>query len=87
MRRPGKPDGLTVLPRLGSRNWTDSGLNQLTGDGLVKRNIGGHYGMSPKYAPAHPGQQIEAYCWPQGVMSQWLREWRPTGRAWSHTSA
>ena len=70
----GQPRDLTVFHVSGLGNWTDSGLNQLTGDGLVKRNIGGHYGMSPKYAQLILDNKIEAYCWPQGVMSQWLRE-------------
>ncbi|HSB82331.1 MAG TPA: CoA-transferase, partial [Candidatus Methylomirabilis sp.] len=70
----GQPRDLTVFHVSGLGNWTDSGLNQFTGDGLVRRNIGGHYGMSPKYAQLILDNKIEAYCWPQGVMSQWLRE-------------
>ena len=30
--------------------------------------------MSPKLAKLILDNKIEAYCWPQGVMSQWLRE-------------
>ncbi len=70
----GQPRSLTVFHVSGIGDWKESGLNQLTGDGLVKRDIGGHYGMSPKYAQLILDNKIEAYCWPQGVMSQWLRE-------------
>jgi len=70
----GRPRDLTVFHVSGLGDWKTTGLNQLTGDGLVRRNIGGHYGMSPKYAQLILDNKIEAYCWPQGVMSQWLRE-------------
>jgi propionate CoA-transferase len=70
----GQPRDLTLFHVSGLGDWKATGLNQLTADGLVKRNIGGHYGMSPKYAQLILDNKIEAYCWPQGVMSQWLRE-------------
>ncbi|HXZ44192.1 MAG TPA: CoA-transferase, partial [archaeon] len=70
----GQPRDLTVFHVSGLGDWKTTGLNLLTGEGLVRRNIGGHYGMSPKYAQLILDNQIEAYCWPQGVMSQWLRE-------------
>ncbi len=70
----GQPRDLTIFHVSGLGDWKSTGLNQLTGDGLVRRNVGGHYGMSPKYAQLILDNKIEAYCWPQGVMSQWLRE-------------
>ncbi len=70
----GEPRDLTVFHVSGLGDWKTTGLNLLIGEGLVRRNIGGHYGMSPKYAQLILDNQIEAYCWPQGVMSQWLRE-------------
>jgi propionate CoA-transferase len=70
----GEPRGLTIFHVSGLGDWKATGLNQLTGDGLVRRNVGGHYGMSPKYAQLILDNKIEAYNWPQGVMSQWLRE-------------
>jgi len=70
----GQPRDLTVVHVSGLGDWKTTGLNLLTGDGLVRRNIGGHYGMSPKYAQLILDNKIEAYSWPQGVMSQWLRE-------------
>jgi len=69
-----RPRDLTIFHVSGLGDWKTTGLNQLTRPGLVKRNIGGHYGMSPKYAQLILDNAIEAYCWPQGVMSQWLRE-------------
>src|SRR5574341_724475 len=70
----GRPRDLTLFHVSGLGDWKSTGLNLLTGEGLVRRNIGGHYGMSPKYAQLILDNRIEAYCWPQGVMSQWLRE-------------
>jgi propionate CoA-transferase len=70
----GQPRELTLFHVSGLGDWKSTGLNLLTGEGLVRRNIGGHYGMSPKYAQLILDNKIEAYNWPQGVMSQWLRE-------------
>jgi propionate CoA-transferase len=70
----GQPHNLTVFHVSGIGDWKSTGLNLLTGEGLVRRNIGGHYGMSPKYGQLILDNKIEAHCWPQGVMSQWLRE-------------
>jgi propionate CoA-transferase len=70
----GQPRDLTLFHVSGLGDWKNTGLNLLTGEGLVKRNIGGHYGMSPKFAQLVLEDKIEAYNWPQGVMSQWLRE-------------
>jgi propionate CoA-transferase len=70
----GQPRNLTVFHVSGIGDWKSTGLNLLTGEGLVRRNIGGHYGMSPKYGQLILDNKIEAHCWPQGVMSQWLRE-------------
>ncbi|HSC69835.1 MAG TPA: CoA-transferase, partial [Candidatus Methylomirabilis sp.] len=70
----GQPRDLTIFHVSGLGDWKSTGLNLLTGEGLVRRNVGGHYGMSPKYAQLILDNKIEAYCWPQGVMSQWLRE-------------
>ena len=70
----GQPRDLTLFHVSGLGDWKSTGLNLLTGEGLVRRNIGGHYGMSPKYAQLILDNKIEAYNWPQGVMSQWLRE-------------
>jgi propionate CoA-transferase len=70
----GQPRDLTIFHVSGLGDWKSTGLNLFTGEGLVKRNVGGHYGMSPRYAQLILDNKIEAYCWPQGVMSQWLRE-------------
>lgn len=70
----GRPRDLTVVHISGIGDWRMTGLNQLNLEGLVRRDIGGHYGMSPKYAQLILDNKIEAYCWPQGVLAQWLRE-------------
>lgn len=70
----GEPRNLTIFHVSGLGDWKTTGLNLLTGEGLVRRDIGGHYGMSPKFAQLILDNKVEAYAWPQGVMSQWLRE-------------
>jgi propionate CoA-transferase len=57
---------------LGDRKTT--GLGYLAHEGLVKRVIGGHYGMAPQMSRLVLENKIEGYNLPQGVMSQWLRE-------------
>ena len=68
------PKGLTIyhVSGLGDRRVT--GLGYLAHEGLIKRVIGGHYGMAPLMAKLVLEEKIEGYNLPQGVMSQWLRE-------------
>ncbi len=68
------PKNLTVVHTTGIGDREETGINQLAHEGLVKREIGGHYGMSPKLTKMVVDNQIEAYNFPQGVIAHLYRE-------------
>jgi propionate CoA-transferase len=70
----GEPRNLTVFHVSGLGDRKTTGLGYLAHQGLVKRVIGGHYGMAPQMSRLVLENKIEGYNLPQGVMSQWLRE-------------
>ena len=70
----GTPKNLTLYHVSGLGDRRTTGLGYLAYEGLVKRVIGGHYGMAPLMARLVLEEKIEGYNLPQGVMSQWLRE-------------
>ncbi|HUV06790.1 MAG TPA: acyl CoA:acetate/3-ketoacid CoA transferase [Spirochaetia bacterium] len=70
----GRPRGLTVVHTTGIGDRDKTGINLLAHEGLVKREIGGHYGMSPKLTRMVLDNKIEAYNFPQGVLTHLYRE-------------
>ncbi|MZQ99724.1 MAG: acetate CoA-transferase YdiF, partial [Acidaminobacter sp.] len=67
------PKDLTFYHTSGLGDRADRGMSPLALPGLVKRIIGGHWGQSPRLAEMAERNEIEAYNFPQGVMSQLLR--------------
>lgn len=68
------PSGLTLLWGGGPGDAKDRGVNRLARPGLVKRAIGGHWGMVPRMAEMALREEFEAYNFPLGVISRMYRD-------------
>ena len=69
-----KPKNLTIFHITGLGAVEKLGLNHLNHEGLIKRVIGGNYGLQiPFMKNLIVSNKIEAYNFPQGILSQLCR--------------
>lgn len=68
----GHPKDLTLLHSCGQSDRKD-GIQHFAHEGLVKRIIGSHWGLQPRWMEMIANSQVEAYCLPQGQIAQLYR--------------
>jgi propionate CoA-transferase len=70
----GRPRDLTTVRVVGIGDFADRGFSQLGLPGLMRRTIGSNIGNEPRLGALVEANQLEAYSFPQGVLSQLMRE-------------
>lgn len=70
----GEPNGLTLFFCAAQGDNKEKGLQHFAHEGLVRKTIGGHYGMARKIGAMVVQNKIAAFDLPQGVLAHLLRD-------------
>jgi propionate CoA-transferase len=73
-KETGHPRDLTSVRVVGTGDFANRGFSQLALPGMHRRTIGSNIGNEPRLGAMVENNELEAYSFPQGVLSQLMRE-------------